>query len=78
MKPFEGTAEVAITRLRSGRRVDSLSVSDSRFRKRLRPGRYSLVARVADPCWTADPVETRVRDGRFERVRLTVTNKCIR
>ena len=76
-RPFEGTAEVVITRTRTDRRVASPLVTDGRLRKKLPPGRYSLVAQIEDPCWISQPNDVRVRPNRFARARLIVENGCI-
>jgi hypothetical protein len=76
-QPYAGEARVVASRKRSGHRVAGVAVSDSRFRKRLDPGRYRLAVRIDDPCWESDPIEVTVRRDRFKRVRMIARNECI-
>jgi len=76
--PYSGEAEVVVRRRPRGRRVAALEVDESRYRKRLRPGRYRLEAEIDDPCWESRAKRVRVRRGEFRRVRLPVVNECIR
>jgi hypothetical protein len=76
--PYSGEADVVIRRLPRGRRVAELQVDESRYRKRLRPGRYRLEADVEDRCWEGEAKRVRVRRGKFTRVRLPLVNECIR
>lgn len=76
--PYSGKARVVVRRLPRGRRVADLRVADSRYRKRLRPGRYRLEAEIEGRCWEGEAKRARVRRGEFTRVRLPVVNECIR
>ena len=76
--PYSGEAEVVVRRLPRGRRVAELEVDESRYRKRLRPGRYRLEAEIEGRCWEGQAKRVRVRRGEFTRVRLPVVNECIR
>jgi hypothetical protein len=76
--PYSGDAEVVVRRLPRGRRVAKLQVEESRYRKRLRPGRYRLEVEIDDRCWQSWAKSVRVRRGEFKWVRLRVVNECIR
>jgi hypothetical protein len=76
--PYSGKAEVVVRRLPRGRRVAVLAVDQSRYRARLRPGRYRLRVAIDDRCWESEAKKVRVRRGQFERVGLRVVNECIR
>jgi hypothetical protein len=76
--PYSGKAEVVIRRLPRGGRVAELQVAESRYRKRLRPGRYLLEVEVEGRCWEGEAKRVRVHRGEFTRARLAVVNECIR
>jgi hypothetical protein len=76
--PYSGEAEVVVRRLPRGGRVAALQVEESRYRKRLRPGRYRLEVEIEGRCWEGEAKRVRVRRGEFKRARLRVVNECVR